>query len=407
MRNTKGIVSFVVVVMVSVVMIFLLLAWESRLLLAINRKQSFYDLTNASYRAEFETVDVVTKMLFYPSYTPGTYSQNIGAGKTLDVNTTATPGGTLITFLAKWPYASNNMKVESELISGSLEKFNKVEFIVGFDCSPSMNDPVSPSDSTHRITRAQQAFVSLVTNITNLDQTSKDKYYLGIIATRRAADWTQYPTNDHQTTLNKLTAQTWYTQDDAWICDSPNLLPPVAQNGAGTNLGAPGMVADGYYSVSPMVKKIFVLITDGLPNTALTNANCGTSDCSLDENNGGCSNQALNYLACSLAPQTYQWSPGTWQINQGSARFGQKPDEVDSYAVLMAPRPEDYVPNSQYIYDKTIQMLNTVLNGDKIFVKKTYTAPDSYSLANVFSDVIETSITSATSAKLNFKRFLQ
>lgn len=393
----KGLATIVMVLILAVISFLILIAWQSRLLLSIRRTQSLSDLLAVDYRAESEIYDWAAKFI-------GNYSNIYGGPLTatektlkdepepnrLNVTAKIVSGEEQLKINAARPYASTNMILSRNVSTASGPAYEKVEVILGLDCSGSMNE-------ANRIRSLQLALMSFVDNLRSSEDA--DKFYLAMLPFRRSANWAYGVTstsNNLDLFYNNVKdasdgGTNWNNVSQSNLCSTPdiNICPSgLSSCNAETNLGASGMLAMDYFSNNPVdetkVLRNFVLFTDGLPNTSFGDLNCGTNPCNMTENNGACTNESVKYLKCSLAAEDYEWDSGY---------FGRKPDGVDVYAVTVANAPTNAA--QQAAFDATMMVFNSTN-----FVKKAYANSDATQLSNIFDGIFNEIITSSSKLKI-------
>lgn len=390
----KGLATIVMVLILAVISFLILIAWQSRLLLSIRRTQSLSDLLSVDYRAESEIYDWAAKFI-------GNYSNIYGGPLTatekvlknephpnrLNVTAKIVSGEEQLKISAARPYASTNMILSRKIETASGPTYEKVEVIVGLDCSASMNQ-------FNRIRSLQVALISFIQNIKNSPQA--DKFYISMIPFKKSSNWA-YGINSTSNNLDlflnnvkdaSMGGVNWNNINQSSLCTTPdiNICPSglASCGGAETNLGTSGILAMDYFANNPVdesrVLRNFILFTDGIPNVSNRDLNCGTNPCS----SGYCLNESINYLKCSLATEDYEWQSGF---------YGRKPDGVDVYAVTVTEPPT--TPEQQAAYTATMSVFNSTN-----FVKKAYANSDATQLSNIFDGIFNEIITSSSKLKI-------
>lgn len=389
----KGIATIVTVIIVMMISLFVILTWESRFLLAIQRYQSLVDVIAASYAAESEIYDWVAKFLgnypgaVFPSGPP-IEKPPLADGTRLILTGShdVVTNDDMLLITAIRQFATTNLQFTRNVNTGDSTNYTKVEIVIGFDCSVSMVDD-------HKITVAQTALMNFLTEINK--SSDRSIYHIGIIPFRTGAQWWyavpgEKTTNNITTMLNLLSARTWDYLNDSPLCKILGIDPNITgHDAAQTNLGAPTFVADDYFVKNPLTKQAYILFTDGLPNTSPADGgiNCGgIYACSNTENAGGsssCRVPAINFLKCTLGKDNDQWN---------GINLGKRPQQVDTYAVTVATEPSN--ANAKLTYLSTVDVFK-----DSKYINTPYFVDNLNDLPQKFLDIlhqIQSSIVSFT-----------
>lgn len=414
MRARRGVITILVVFLIAVAGLFVLASWQSRLLLAVQRRQSLADLLAASYRAESEVYDWTAR--FYGGY-PEVFDPPLSAvartireggladGTQLTVVGQKISGTETLTVVAKRQFATTRLELERTTSEVPLAGVERVEVTVGLDCSGSMDQRADPGcrggGCVRRIRALQTALMDFLEKIMNSEDA--DKFYVGLLPFKRGAAWLpeERPTRELRAVYDAVRDEgaggvNWNRVDDAGICRAGGLNPcPLFSCGGETNLGVAQREADVYFGDNPVdasrVVRAHILFTDGFPNTSFRDTTCGTVNCSLSEYNGGCLNRAINYMKCFLAAETDVWD-GT--------HAGRRPEEVSVYGVTVAERPaEGADPDVIAAYDRTLEVLQ-----DTRYVKKAYANENATKLPEIFANIFEE--ISESVARIKFKRIV-
>lgn len=399
MKLRTGMITILAVFLISILGMFIMLSWQSRFFLAKLRHQSLIDVVNAGYSAESEIYDWVARFT-NPAYT-------VNLGLSADTDTIVKPATVLadgtelsvigrlvgnqqvLIVLAKRPTATTRIEIAYTDQTNETNNFDKVDIVIGFDCSGSMN-------TNSRIQNAQIALEGFLNSILHdtpiLD---RDKYYIGIIPFKKSAAWwgVNHTVNTIQAMYNQINRATngvWNNTGNSPICQTSGLNIWSGSSSGETNMGSPIRITDNYFVPANRVKQAFILFTDGLPNTTLADSNCGvTSACSISETIGGCRVRAINYLKCSLATTATQWDSTHGYV-------GYRPVGVDTYAITVAGPPSS--ATEQLTYDDT----NAVFN-NKMFITETFANANASELPGLFNQVfqhIQSSLRTVTIQKI-------
>lgn len=377
----KGVATIIIVIMVSIVALFVLLTWESRLLLSVYRHRSLSDILAANYAAESEMFDVVSKYFNYPNFdVTSDYEKVFGLNNVVRVTQTGDENTRTLLIKGSWPFAQADLQLtRTKTISSSLG-LDRVEIVMGIDCSSSMNEKAdsgcqySSGTCAKRIEKIQDALITFMDEIEKVPVADRDKYYVGFLPFKRNAAWstfngtTLYPTNNHVLLDQFLQADDWKDVHTTEMCKDAALN---STSGSGeTNLGTAALKANEYFTPQPKVKQAFILFTDGLPNTALADARCHSSYCS---SNNGCLTESIDYMKCGLAPTDF-----IWKSNYPGTRL----PEVDVYAVTVAEHGTDSAGKSAFA--RVMEVFR-----DPNYVKKYFDNDDANELPNIFRDIFK------------------
>lgn len=340
----SGITTLITVLFLAMVATFVVAVIQSRLLVSIFRQKSLSDVLRASYGAESETYDLLTRIISYGMSFPPDY-QRSDNGTELTVDTTIDANFQRMTVTAQRPFSVQRL----EIVSGSLEQsaVSNMEIILALDCTGSMNSPADPNCDPRRqtcISRMQEqknAAISFIQGIANLEYA--ENFKIGVTVFEHVAIWfpdangvnitPTYDTSASKTAiLSALNTQLTGDRNTSLACDA-------VQNG-GTNVGAGFAFANAYFAATPPdpnTKRAEVLITDGLPSSRITDAMCPSEfgagynyDC-ID-----CQIPALDYLLCPLVDRNSTYIAPT----NNKSYYGTRDPGIAVYTVTILP-PEE------------------------------------------------------------------
>lgn len=333
----RGIATLMMVFVVSLISIFIIGAWQSRLLLSIQRNQSLSDLLIVGYRAESEIYDWVAKFLgvysnIYPVPLDGTACNLVDQSAPNQLCVTGNKIGNTesLDIKASRPYSATNLLLSREI--NSITGPGKVEIMLALDCTGSMDsaaDPDDPSEGT-RFDALEEATVAL---LDELDGISSPVFSVGLALFKVDSKLVTPPTTN--ISALKTQVQNGFNTNlaNSPICN--NLIDD-------TSVGSGMDEANKYFKTNPAdadTKRFIVLMTDGDTNSTPSDSSCnvdhqlcifytqsqcnppGTYQCS-----GGrgyvCIAKSQNYLTCKLA-------------SSDQLAGGQRDPEIDVFAVTV------------------------------------------------------------------------
>jgi len=372
MKNRSGVASLIIVFIVSMILVFVVLVWQSRLLLAVHRSVGLTDSLLAEYNAETEINDILGRFLGdYPIPAAGTKSLADGTILT----TTIDSGGDIDTLsvLAKRQFATNRFIISRSKTMESVASYDSVEIVLGMDCTRSMDRNANPgcigSGCESRISSAKRAALSFLDEILALPPDERSKYLVGVEVFRIGALWLSTPTNG-LVGLRQMVNDGFgnrISNSSACVISDPS-IPGSGE----TSLGKAMIFADDYLNSNSDTRKkqVYILVTDGLPNVSLEDSRCGTVNCrSVD--GGACTTRAIDYLICGMADTTTEWRSGF---------FGLRSAEVDVYGVTVMSLPANV--NEQIAYDQTVTVFS-----DPDYVKRYFNSTNAENLPGILQDI--------------------
>lgn len=431
MRQRKGIATLLVVILVSIVSLFILLTWQARLVLAIQRYQSLSDLLIVNYRGESTIYDWVAKFLgTYPNiYNPpiadcsdftcagSKQLEEILPNKLLVVGKKVGDSERL-EITATRPYASTNFQLTRKKTTSA--GFKHLDTVLSLDCTGSMNYPannscfskcggcdegscVGPGGSSlpgsystkfanYKTCMVNNGCVSrmsaLKTAAVKFSEDYKsfqDSYVashpssdirLSLVLFRVNADNKQPLTTNITSIVDLLKTGLSDYQTSSSLCQTTQ---------GWTSIGTGFDVANEIHrtNVGPNKKQVTVVITDGEPNSRNAPANplyCTGQTCcpGLSGCPAGavlCANDAIpfEFLRCSLKDT----------IDGGSRASG-----VDNYAVTTLDFPSEELSKifqEEDGYD---------------YVKRYFNAPDATKLDEILADILNSVVTGFQEIKI-------
>jgi hypothetical protein len=372
MNRRYGIASLIIVFIVTMILIFIVLVWQSRLLLVVHRSVGFADSLIAEYNAETEINNILGRFLGgFPIPAAGTKSLADGTVMTTEISSDSNVD--TLTVIAKRQFATNRVQISRSKSTETSSTYDRVDIVLGIDCTRSMDNKADPtctgSGCISRIAAARQAVLGFVDQALALPPEERVKYYIGIETFRMGAKWVSEPTNG-LTTLRQQVADG--LGDRIALSPACVISDPIIPGSGETSLGKVAVFADDYLNTTsdPRKKQIFIIVSDGLPNVSLTDARCGTADCRSPEG-GYCTGEAIEYLTCGLASATTGWKPGY---------FGLRNDQVDDYVVTVMRAPSN--PSELAAYNATTAVLN-----NPIYVKKYFNSENAESLPGILNNI--------------------
>ncbi|KKU97462.1 MAG: hypothetical protein UY28_C0020G0006 [Candidatus Amesbacteria bacterium GW2011_GWB1_48_13] len=430
-KMRTGIATLLTVFLVSVIAVFMITAWQARLLLSVHRNRTDSDFIAASYNAQSEVNDTVAKFLGgYPNaftYPFSVVNKVLPDGTILNITgeKDTTTGIETITISTKREYASSRIVISKGGETSEEVQVKDSQILFALDCTGSMgaaacSDPscseIQP-DTWPKITRMDKMKEAVDAFLEKLGETpGNEKVKVGISLYNLIGNWlyTQYQP-DGTPIGNPI------NPDNTWTIEEMRL---AVKNGFGrsggqespacknvlswTNVGGGLDFMHKYFNNNnpPGIKQIEIIITDGIPNERTPNPKCGQyifcpvegafccpsgTKCNMtkplsDDGQGWtcpqgsgentCEKHGMEYLACNLADTNTAWIPLTF--TQSPNPKGVRDPEVDLYSVTVL----DKVP---FPY---------VVNSFQDFSTKYYNSNEAKNLPEILNDIFNTIMTS-------------
>jgi hypothetical protein len=384
----RGVTTLMLVFLASMFAMFVVATWQARLLESIKRNQAMSDVLGAMYAAESAVYDIVDRFVNYPGYSPpdGTSFVDVGTGRKLQVTGSTNAAGQNLLVEAMWPNASMQISLTRLFAELAESNFDKVEIIFALDCTVSMDSKADPGcvgvtgvDCSRRLAKQKESVINFIDSVRNLEFAERSKFYIGLSTFKIGRKWItdglveMTPTNNLDRLTSAVQSGFGATVGASSACNIVN--PVVPGFGGETSLGSSVVFSDDYLRTTKETRKkqIQIMITDGLPNAALTEARCGTLGCrAMDW--GACSNTALDYLECGLADTSTTWK---------GALVGLKDPDVDVYAVTVLSTP---TPGGEtVIYNRVVNTFQNYLGARYFSASNANSLPEF--LNSIFSDI--------------------
>ncbi len=464
LNQRSGVSTLLFLIFFAVVCALIVAVIETRLLLAIQRTKSLGDALTANYDSESLINDFIYKLMTEP-FPPLPQHITLADGTVIDVEgheVAGPPKIQTITITTNRPYAVIKLEMVREISGGSIPK---VDVILGLDCTGSMDaradciyngvpgfcdvtDPSQDSRFDAQKTAALNFIDTLISATSGPYYDVKEQLYLGILAFGVNAEWLRTTAgvpitpdmkfssgtnaNDIRDAVDQSFGKFWRTSPACYN----NLMNT-------TSVGSAYIKAHNYLNtdLTPNVKKIEIIITDGEANSREPNPACGpapflgsntwfcpyangyqiapesmfppahpTGDyCTASPegwiNSGGwqchtgsapnCNNSSncanncppygMDYLRCALATTT---TPYDSVVDPSYHQNGTRDVNIDAYGVTVIPVPPA----------ETVFSYETYLGADKYFnVDRASDLPTI--LQNILSEIVG-SVTSVTIRRL-------
>lgn len=347
---------------IGLVLTLIMVATQSRVLLSLSRSKSAADILKATYQAESEANDVMAKLA-------GGYMSDANIPKT-----TKTVGDMkiviegkdlgdtqIVTVTAFRGIAVGKVQAVRRLLS--TEEIDKVEIVLVLDCTTSM-DSNSGNPNETRFKAQERAAINFVNAVGDLPDSDKFKIGVGVFGTTSA--WLRYNGVSVSPDNNLSTSEISSAIDSAF--GDTRVNSQCGKEGAGyvkdyTSVGTAFRHAHDYLKNNKKdgTKQIEIVITDGVPNTRVYDAECKPYNECLNYQ-GACDTAAKNYLRCTLADKdTY-----VPEIGQNGVRDS----KVDAYAVTILDKPpadvvslfQKYTTEGGYFNASRASQLDGILN---------------------------------------------
>jgi len=356
----RGAAAIIMVLFVTIAGLFVLAAWQSRLLLAVQRRQSVSDALAATYAAESEIYDWVARFLgdypelFNPALTDtarNIKSQTLPDGTKLNVSGQLVDGDQTLLVTANRQFASTNIRLSRSQSEETSDEFDSLEIGLALDCTTSMNEPataacrdtccsgatcdnarfnngtgsvgyrncMTANGCATRIAEEKKAALGFVDAAADFASENADKEVrLGVAVFRLDAAWAQTPVADLGAVRSAVEGGLGRWHSGSGGSPMCGLITGSTSIGSGFDL----MNRDLEETAQTRRKQVEVLISDGEPNSrnAGYTPACAGTVCS----GGGCASAARQYLECSLRPLRDD---------------GSRDEAVDAYAVTVLDSP--------------------------------------------------------------------
>ncbi|OGD02003.1 hypothetical protein A3E17_05030 [Candidatus Amesbacteria bacterium RIFCSPHIGHO2_12_FULL_48_14] len=365
--NHKGAVSIILVAVVTMLAVFLLAGWQSRILLSVLRQEVLSDMLKVGYNSESEIYDIVAR--FVGDY-PEAFSFDFDTQRTLDDGTKMRVVGiktgekTELTVTANREYATNVLKLSKEDVSTGEDIYDRARIVVNIDCTGSMNGKADASCSgsgcTTRIHEAKAAISGFAQAVKTYNDEGRDPpLELGLATFGVENKWVAELTPDIRSVIDAITSQFGDTTQASQACQNVNT--------GGTSIGSGFRFLNEYVEIgrNERIKDIEILVTDGNPNstekTATTAATyCGVLvPCTFSSTDPRCVPDSKKYTACNLG------TSGTFvdEIGKNGLRY----PKVDAYPVTISVDVSQEVKDLLAKYaTKSYDAVNATELGDRL-----------------------------------------
>lgn len=407
----KGIATIVVVMIATIICSFLILAWQSQLLLAVHRNQAMTDVIATGYAAESEIYDWVAKFLggydelFVPpldeTYRILKDDVLLADGTKLNVKANKEGDRENLYINSNRVYASSNFFISRETLVSPGISYDNLDITLSLDCTTSMNLPADAyckkkccEGPSNGVTWYEEQCVNNTSQGSGSDgyrecmNRTKREDGLSFCSTRIAETKTaalafteavkdlagNYPSKTIRLGLNVFRVDAIWKQNLTTNYDQVKDLlnsdlgkwhsgtggSSMCEFEGSTSIGSGYDLAISTYrpEISPDRKQVVVLVTDGDPNSrhsSYTDTSiCGSETCTLCGIYKG-----LEYMTCSLK-----------KTDEGGIRN----PEIDAYAVSV----QDVINGG---------VLDVFQNKD--YVKGFYNSGDATDLAKLLMNVLD------------------
>ncbi len=360
----KGFSSLIVIFVLSVVAMFVFVAWQSRILLSISRSQSLSDMLKSTYIAESWINDVIARFVGnYPAAFsfPFLNTNTLGDGTVVKSEGVSGEGVEKIKVTASRQFASSGIELERRTTALPVNAIDNVKIVLNIDCTRSMNnkaDAACTTGCTSRMHEAKLAARNFAEAVKQFNTThAAPVLELGLSTFALNSKWVTdsvgnelVPGSDIDRIIEGIDDNFSDTQEDSRACRSP-------LNSGATNIGVGLEFMNNYFvgvGANIREKRIEVVITDGEPNSTNVNDYCGATSCTLH-----CADAARRLLACDLAKDSVLVSE--------VGKLGLRPEGVEAYSVTIsnevAQETKDILTSysNQYFDSANATKLNGVL----------------------------------------------
>ncbi len=267
-RAQQGISMLLLILLFSLIGTIVLITIQSRLLLAIQRNKSASDVLISTYLAESKTNDAIAQLY-------GHYREDLLLNSTDTIDETEIktkgeqqPDGSVkLSITATRPYAVSQIEAIKRDITQT--DYDRVEIVLGLDCTSSMNRPADPAYplGPTSFEAEEAAAINFIEGIKDIDSPLVS-FHVGILVFGVDARWLQFGSVDIKpdTAISISDIQTAIANG---IERTKAESPACADIIDATSIGSAYAKAHEYYTSKDMtrIKGIEVVVTDGAPNS--------------------------------------------------------------------------------------------------------------------------------------------
>lgn len=271
----------VLVLIMSILIVFLIAGWQSRLLLSLHRSRSLSDILVLTYHTESKIYDIIAKFLGgYPnafSWPFGPDNETLADGTVITTSGVENGRRQTLTVLARRLFGSTKMEVVREDNSDVNQFFQDMEILLSLDCTESMSNPACDGCVNTRMDEQKTAVLNFLRAVEETE--GHERVKIGISVFELQARWlnTQYrtdgtpigvdvrPDNDLSFLEMRQAVETGFTR---WGHTGSPACKKVHDY---TSVGSGLTFMHDYLRESKTegVKQVEVLITDGEPNESI------------------------------------------------------------------------------------------------------------------------------------------
>lgn len=355
--------NLIVVMMIAAFSLILLATLGSRLILSLGRTKSFADSALVLYAAETGINDLIAR-LNYLSFPISTVTQFIPDGPPSTYGTTIKYWGEENPINTKTLHLTTSRSGATTELQAQQVKivspYTHAEILLVLDATFSMLCPSNTNGTTiqcpadyHLITTYDNRFKALHDAAYNFivsaqaQDTSHTKFFIGLPVFRSNSVWLKNISGQEMTpNLAAADATSYYTNlksaIDFGFSPTQTTLPPNGtyyraynQLFGNTSIGSGLRFANQYFAsvTDPTAKKVFILITDGEPDSSIPDPDCKAGDVG-NHNMYYCPQSSFYCHPANITP----YPPAPWRCNT------------------------DY--NGNYIFPTGVQVYNVATGGD-------------------------------------------
>ncbi len=335
--------------------VLILILGYSRYLLARKRNISLNDSLLTSYGAESKINDLLMRLrsgYLTSEDFPLDWSTS-GEGTEFHIEGSETGDGQVVTVTANRSYAASGVRATRFLASE--QGVGEVEVVLSIDCTESMKESSGMAGTT-RLEELKKAVILFLDNIEEYG--IADSFHLGVEAFQYNVAWLRTADGREIKPNSGITIPEIRQAIEEGIERFPADSPACSYTYGHTSVGSGFMFANIYFRdnppVSPLAKRIEILITDGRPNSRIPYDRCPPSyfcpsdrgHCDSEVNNpehwlcspsvSGCLPYAIDFVRCTLADTNTLWK-GT--------NYGDRDPSVDAYVVTVFESPIPEIEN--------------------------------------------------------------
>lgn len=376
-KHHRGAATLILVLIMSVLLVFLIAGWQSRLLLSLHRAKAMSDILILSYHAESKIYDLLAKFLGgYPGAFsfPFSTTETLADGTVLDTEGYESGNFQTLQVGAKRLFGSSKIEIIREDLSSIDKFFQDTQIVMSLDCTGSMGNRACPTCLTTRMEEQTKAVLQFLDAVESTE--GHERIQLGVSVFTMKADWlyTSYdgtgnPTGTAVRPDNPLSIdEIKQAVNNGFGITGEAGSPACKKLNTYTSIGSGlSFMHDYLRSVKESdTKQVEILITDGEPNQRIPYSSCPVDvfcpgdgryccpsgsncyltgwTCPVGQGPGVCTSYARDFLRCTLADTNQSWIQEAG-AGAGASHMGVRDPDTNVYTVTVMQSPPAQVLN--------------------------------------------------------------